>query len=81
MYFASGAEIPVTWSPKKTKFCAVVQNLTRIMGTLLEDGCASFIMLHSSRNEKCLRQKLCREIQHTHCIFSGFLLRVVLCMR
>ena len=48
MYYASGAEIPVTLLPKQTKFCAVVQNLTRIMGTLHEDGCASFIMLNSS---------------------------------
>jgi hypothetical protein len=58
MYCASGAEIPVTWLPKQTEFCAAAQNMTRITGTLHEDAYASFIMLNSSWNEKCLRQKL-----------------------
>jgi len=48
MYYGSGAEIPVTWSPKQTKYCAVVQNLSRITGTLHEDGYAPFLMLNSS---------------------------------
>jgi len=57
-------------------------NLTRIMGTLLEDQYTFFIISHSVLLRiGNVSDKSCRETWNTHFIFNNFFLKIVPCMR